>query len=173
MILTGQEIKKQVQLNRLHIKPFIEANINPNSYNYRLGETLLMITNNIIDLKKPVKYKKIHLTEKGYVLQPGKLYLGSTVEEIGSNYYITSLIGRSSLGRLGLFLQITADLGHLGAKHCWTLELTTVQPLRIYPMMKIGQISFWVPEGMDDIKYNGEYAKYSIPHISEFYTEFL
>ena len=173
MILTGQEIKKQVKMGRLHIRPFIEININPNSYNYRLGKILLMVIDNIIDPRKPVKYKKIHLTEKGYILRPGKLYLGSTVEEIGSNYYITSLIGRSSLGRLGLFLQITADLGQLGAKHCWTLELKVVQPLRVYPRMKIGQVSFWIPEGKDEIKYKGKYAKYSKPHISELYTELL
>lgn len=173
MILTGQEIKRQIQLNRLHIKPFIEANVNPNSYNYRLGETLLMVTDDIVDSKRPVKYKKIHLSEKGYVLRPGKLYLGSTVEEIGSDFYITSLIGRSSVGRLGLFLQITADLGQLGAKHCWTLELKVVQPLRIYPMMKIGQVSFWVPEGIKKTKYNGKYAKYSTPHISELYKELI
>ena len=36
MILTGPEIKKQVKLGKIHISPFIEENINPNSYNFRL-----------------------------------------------------------------------------------------------------------------------------------------
>ena len=60
---------------------------------------------------------------------------------------MTSLIGRSSVGRLGLFLQITADLGHLGKAHCWTLELKVVQSLIVYPHMKIGQVSFWQVTG--------------------------
>lgn len=171
MILSGEEIKKQVENDRITINPFNEGNLNPNSYNYLLGTSLLKVSNKIIDPKEPVSYKKIELTDKGYVLKPGNLYLGSTFEEIGSEYYITSLIGRSSVGRLGLFLQITADLGQIGAKHCWTLELTVVQPLRIYPLMKIGQVSFWGAAGKDEIKYLGKYAKYSIPHISELHNE--
>jgi dCTP deaminase len=171
MILTGQEIKKR-RLSHLHIKPFIEDHVNPNSYNYRLGTKLLMITDSVIDPRKPMEFKEIHLTDKGYILRPGRLYLGNTFEEIGSDHYVTSLIGRSSLGRLGLFLQITADLGQLGAKHCWTLEMKVVQPLRIYPMMKIGQVTFWKPEGKRNLKYNGKYAKHSDPHISELFSEF-
>lgn len=53
-----------------------------------------------------------------------------------------SLIGRSSTGRLGLFLQVSADLGHTGAEHKWTLELVAAKPIKIYPNMIIGQISF-------------------------------
>lgn len=171
MILTGSEIRKQVKQRRIHIFPFTEELINPNSYNYRLGSTLLEVTDNIIDPKKKVRYKEIKLGEDGYILMPNKLYLGSTVEEIGSDYYVTSLIGRSSIGRLGLFLQITADLGHLGAKHCWTLELKVVQPLKVYPFMKIGQVSFWKPEGSNQIKYEGKYNKYSEPHYSQIFEE--
>lgn len=171
MILTGNEIYKLVQQNRIHIKPFLKENINPNSYNYRLGEELLEIIDNELDAKKPCHYKKIKLKEEGYTLMPGKLYLGSTVEEIGSEEFVTQLIGRSSIGRLGLFLQITASLGHLGAKHCWTLELHTVQPLKVYPNMKIGQVSFWEVEGEKNIIYEGGYEQFSRPHISEFFNK--
>lgn len=173
MILTGAEIKKQVQLGRIHISPFIEENINPNSYNYRLHEDLLEIIDYPIDPKGEPNVRKIKIHEEGFILQPGRLYLGSTVEEIGSDYYVTSLIGRSSVGRLGLFLQITADLGHLGAKHRWTLELKVVQPLVVYSMMNIGQVSFWSVEGAPNNLYNGKYAKYSEAHCSELHQEFI
>ena len=173
MILTGSEIKKQVQANRIHIYPFIEKNINPNSYNYRLHEDLLELLDDPIDPKVEPKVNKIKISDQGYTLEPGKLYLGSTIEEIGSDHYVTSLIGHSSIGRLGLFLQITADLGHLGAKHRWTLELTVVQPLIIYPMMKIGQVSFWSVEGNQDKLYKGKYDQYSEAHCSKLYQEFI
>lgn len=173
MILSGEEIKKQVRLGRIHISPFIEFQVNPNSYNYLLGDSLLEIINPTIDPKEETKYKQILIGEEGFLLEPGKLYLGSTIEEIGSDHYVTSLIGRSSVGRLGLFLQITADLGHLGAKHRWTLELKVVQPLIVYPRMKIGQVSFWVVSGSIASLYTGKYSQYSIAKTSEIHQEFV
>lgn len=167
MILTGDEIQKQVQKNRIHIKPFEEQYINPNSYNYRLGFNLFEVLDRPLDPKSKPATKVIEFSNNGYILEPGRLYLANTYEEIGSNYYVTSLIGRSSLGRLGLFLQITADLGHLGAKHCWTLELKVVQPLLVYPKMIIGQVTFWMVKGDCKNLYNGKYAIHSEPHVSE------
>ncbi len=75
---------------------------------------------------------------------------------------MTSLIGRSSVGRLGLFVQISADLGNLGPAHQWTLELTCVQPVKVYPGMRIGQVSFWAATGQVR-QYEGVYMKYNIP----------
>ncbi len=172
MILTGDEIHKQVALNRIHIVPFSENNLNPNSYNFRLHPDLLEIADFPIDPKKQTECSKIELREEGYTLLPGHLYLGSTLEELGSDFFVPTLMGRSSLGRLGLFLQITADLGQIGAKHCWTLELKVVQPLVVYPFMEIGQISFWKVEGNTAFHYNGKYASDFSAHQSEIYQEF-
>lgn len=171
MILTGSQITKEVKGNNIAILPFDESLVNPNSYNYRLGPTLYEVISNPIDSKKPTEMIEHTLTKRGFVLMPGKLYLGHTYESIGSDKYVTSLIGRSSMGRLGMFLQITADLGHLGAKHCWTLEIEVVQPLKVYPMMRIGQVSFWESTGGKEIVYNGKYAKYSNPYKSEIFLE--
>ena len=172
MILTGLKIIEEVKKNNICIEPFNENLINPNSYNYRLGSVLLEMTDEIIDPKNKSKYKKIQLTDEGYVLKPNKLYLGSTMEKIGSDHYVTQLIGRSSIGRLGLFLQVTAPLGHIGSKHNWTLELKVVQPLKVYKGMKIGQVTFWCTEGNKNKLYtNGKYNKYKKPHISMFYKE--
>lgn len=143
MILTGHHISLMVSEGRIIIDPFIPSLLNPNSYNYRLGNTIYEIVSPEVDPKKSSTFIKHELTDDGFTLIPGRTYLGHTLEKIGSKEFVTSLIGRSSMGRLGLYLQITADLGHLGQPHCWTLELTVVQPLLIYPEMKIGQVSFW------------------------------
>ncbi|MDP2736523.1 MAG: hypothetical protein Q8O59_01915 [bacterium] len=172
MIFTGEEIKKCVSKGKIIINPFFKEDLNPNSYNYHLGHEILELNDNLIDTKKPTNYKKIILKNSGYILKPGKTYLGHTNEEIGSEDYLTILIGRSSVGRLGLFLQITADLGHVGLAHSWTLELHVVQPLKVYPLMKIGQVSFWEVIGKNKLEYEGKYHKYSLPHISEIYNEF-
>ena len=119
-----------------------------------------------------ITFHLITLDDNGYVLQPNKLYLANTYEQIGSSKFVTPLIGRSSVGRLGLFLQITAPLGHVGTNHKWTLELNVVQPLKIYPLMKIGQVTFWRTKGRKTLTYcMGEYKKYQTPQISKFYKE--
>jgi dCTP deaminase len=167
MILTGSQIQKEIVDGNITITPFQKDLLNPNSYNYRLGNELLVMSSSALDVRKQPTTHAITIPEEGYVLQPKTLYLGFTLEEIGSTKYVPSLIGRSSLGRLGLFLQITADLGHIGTNHKWTLELKVVQPLRVYPGMRIGQVSFWVPEGLellDGKKYKeqtGSYAQFS------------
>ncbi len=96
------------------------------------------------------------IPQEGIELQPGKLYLGHTEEMLGSRRFASSLIGRSTLGRLGLWLQVTADLGHTGTYHRWTLEMKVVQPLRVYAGMPIGQICFWRVRGARN-RYVGKY----------------
>ena|SRR6185295_11436673 len=153
MILTGPEIVQAVASGDIDIAPFRPAQLNPNSYNYRLGHELIEISA-IGPSRRKETYSLIPPT--GYVLNPGRLYLGHTAEIIGSRRYVTTLLGRSSIGRLGLFLNITADLGHLGALSRWTLELTVVQPLRVYPEMLVGQVSFWEISGAST-PYSGRY----------------
>ena len=170
MILSGLKIKEEVLNKNIDIEPYCDELLNPNSYNYRLADVIYEIKDDIIDPAKKTNIKKIKIPKEGYILKPNKLYLGSTYEKIGSSKYVTQLIGRSSVGRLGLFLQVTAPLGHVGCNHCWTLELRVVQPLKVYPKMRIGQVSFWVIDGDTTLNYNdGKYNKYLIPEVSKFY----
>lgn len=171
MILTGAKIIEEVHQDNIRIDPFDPEMVNPNSYNYRLGSELLLVTDECLDPRRKSSIEVITLGPTGFVLEPRTLYLGSTLEQLGSRRYVTQLIGRSSVGRLGLFLQITAPLGHTGPSHCWTLELTVVQRLRVYPGMKIGQVSFWTVEGGNDLQYSSCYWDYSRPEISRIYRE--
>lgn len=157
MILTGPAIKSAVAKGDVAIEPFDEADLNPNSYTYHLAGTLLVLGHG----GKPLH--KVALPEAGYVLHPGKVYLGTTLERIGSDRYASLLLGLSSIGQLGIFLNITADLGHIGSCSHWTLELTVVQPVRVYPKMKIGQISFWLTDHSSSHRYEGRYHQDSHP----------
>lgn len=162
MILTGSEIIKEYKNGHLTIEPFDKDLINPNSYNYRLGDQLQIFLG-VKDNKQ--LFEEITIPESGYILKPHQMYLGHTFEVLGSNKYASWLIGRSSLGRLGLFLQISANLGHTGAAHSWTLEIVCTIPFIIYPRMKIGQISFWENYGDVD-SYKGVYAQFNTPKTS-------
>ena len=157
MILTGSEIKRCVEGGTITLDPFEFGQVNPNSYNYRLGSTLRMFS----EFRDGKSYfKEIKIPKEGFILNKGQMYLARTLEKIGSNTYAMSLIGRSSLGRLGLFLQVSANLGHVGSCHCWTLELVAAYPIRIYPGMIIGQVSFWENYG-DVEEYQGYYGEFS------------
>lgn len=157
MILTGEAIRHAVLDHAITIDPFDDDLLNPNSYNYRLGHELKVAPAGVLDPHDVHVWPLTAIPSTGYLLEPGCLYLGHTLERIGSAEFVTSLIGRSSLGRLGLFLQLSADLGHQGAVHSWTLELTVAQPLRIYAGMPIGQVSFWETTGAPSL-YQGHYG---------------
>lgn len=144
MILTGPKIIEEYQAGNITIDPYDPALVNPNSLDYRLGPDLKKFDH--FNGEKAV-FKTIDFPESGVVLDPHEMYLGHTLETIGSKKYAMSLIGRASIGRLGLFLQVSADLGHTTSSHQWTLEIVATKPIRIYPNMKIGQVSFWKNDG--------------------------
>ncbi len=171
MILTGSEIKKQVLLGRIHIKPFIEKNLNPNSYNFRLGNKLKIYSDAELDPAKPNAYKEIIIPKTGFILEPNTLYLGHTIEEMGSDYFVPTMQARSSIGRLGLYIYLNSGLGDIGFKRQWTLELHTIHRLRVYPGMKIGQMLFWKPKGKI-ILYSGKYKNSRGPETSQIWKDF-
>lgn len=171
MILSGREIKNRVG-REIVIEPFNEKQLNPNSYNLRLHNELLVYDEEVLDMKKPNKVKKIIIPEEGLVLEPGKLYLGRTIEYTATDKYVPMLEGRSSIGRLGLFIHVTAGFGDVGFKGYWTLEIFCVQPIRIYSEVELCQIYYHRVEGDYD-KYNsGKYQNNESVQPSLLYKDF-
>jgi len=171
MILSGLKIKEEVKNKKITINPFDEYDINPNSYNYTLGDYVKVYKNYELDSKLKQEVEIINIPEEGLVIEPDKIYLGFTNEVIGSNYYVPIITGRSSTGRLGLFVQITSDLVDIGFCGRLTLQLHSTQPVRIYKEMKIGQIMFWRVFGNVDL-YHGKYQQSDQPRESEIWRDF-
>ncbi len=171
MILTGSEIEKRVKKGSIVISPFSPKQINPNSYDFRLGDALKVYTNEVLDTKKYNPVETIKITEKGFVLEPDKIYLGHTVETMGSKKYVPVIRGKSSIGRLGLFVHITADLIDVGSINQWTLMLHAVQKIRVYPNMLIGQVTFWKTQGKIML-YDGKYQGSVGPMESHVFKDF-
>lgn len=171
MILTGSEIKRQVKLGRIHIKPFLEKNLNPNSYNFRLGKNLKVYKSKVLDPAKINDYEEIVIPPEGYVLKPNQLYLGHTEEEMGSDYFVPTMQARSSVGRMGLYIYLNSGLGDIGFKRQWTLELQSIHHLRVYPGMKVGQMLFWKTSGKI-ILYDGKYKNSVGPETSQIWRDF-
>lgn len=145
MILTGPHIRREVEAGTITLDPFDPISLNPNSYNYRLGRSIKVKRSS--PRSSVEGFYLTELPDEGFELKAGSFALGHTLEVIGSSKYAMSLIGRSSIGRLGLFLQVSANLGHTASVHRWTLELFAVRNLMIYPEMHIGQVSFWTNSG--------------------------
>ena len=160
MILTGKEIQQQVIMGNINIKPFFEENIEPNSYGFSLGDRLISYASQKLDCYGEIAEEEIKIPEVGYVLRPSKLYLGRTVEAMGSDYYAATLYANRSISTMGMWIQKSAPLGHTGSTIPWTLEITVTHSIRVYPNMLIGKIAFWKPLGDID-KYCGKY------HISQ------
>lgn len=158
MILSGSEIKKHLG-KEIFIVPFDESRLNPNSYNLTLAPELAVYDEYVLDMKKENKLKKlITIPESGYILEPNKLYLGRTEEYTKTNSFVPMLEGRSSIGRLGLFIHVTAGFGDVGFAGFWTLEMHCIQPVKIYPHVEICQIYYHTVLGDTDINY--EHGKY-------------
>ena len=115
---------------------------------------------------------KIVIPEEGLVLESKKLYLGRTMEYTETQNLVPMLEGRSSVGRLGLFVHITAGFGDVGFKGYWTLEIFCVQPIKIYPSIEICQIFYHSVEGDYTPYQSGKYQDNKDIQTSMLYKDF-
>lgn len=171
MILSGKEIKNKLG-KEIFIEPYNESQLNPNSYNLKLHNELLVYEDNILDMKKENKAKTIIIPPEGIVLESNKLYLGRTKEYTRTDKYVPMLEGRSSIGRLGLFIHVTAGFGDVGFAGYWTLEIHCIQPIRIYPDVEICQIYYHSIEGEYENYSSGKYQNNAGIQPSLLYKDF-
>lgn len=234
MILTGPEIRRQVQLggewdgkerqvtlpsrgrdmgngvrvvhgvhrfknivdcrmNYIDIDPYEPELVGPNSIDLRLGTDLVAYgweirpdypgvvngrrSNGVrweppsmdepLDMRGENNTVHLKIPEEGLILQPGILYLGRTIETMGSNSFVPIVEGRSSVGRLGIHVHVTAGFCDLGFRGTITLEIHVIHPVRIYPNIPICQAYFLRPEGEIEL-YKGRYQNQVEPTPSRF-----
>jgi len=157
-MLSGKEIIREIKNKNIVIKPFDEKKVNPNSYNMRLDNKLYIYENEVLDCKKENPLKEIIIPNDGLVIKPGEIYLAPTKEYTENPKYVPQISGRSSIGRVGISVHMTAGFGSVGFKGSWTLGITCTKPVRIYPGMEICQIYYFELVGDSSIKYSGKYS---------------
>ena len=141
MILSGEEIQSRLGQDVV-LDPFVPDNLNPNSYNLTLHDEIMTYEEVVVDMRQPNRVRRITIPDDGLVLNPNQLYLGRTLERTETHNLVPMIEGRSSVGRLGLFVHVTAGFGDVGFCGYWTLEMFAVQPVRIYPHVPICQIFY-------------------------------
>jgi dCTP deaminase len=177
MILSDKQIKAAISDDSINVSPFYLENLGCNSYDLHLGSFLEAYTEKVLDARKNNPTKTLEIPKEGLVLMPNILYLGFTIESAGSSKYVPILEGKSSIGRLGIKVHLTAGVGDVGFNGHWTLEIEVTQPVRIYAGMAIAQILFHTC-GEVEVPYNEKKsAKYinqparpiaSKNHLNEF-----
>lgn len=174
-ILLKSEIIAHFNADQIVIQPYKPKQLGPNSYDVRLGNTLKTYVKFSLDPKKENATETLIIPDEGLILEPGKLYLGHTIERIGSEYFIPMYEGRSSMARLGIESHLSAGFGDVGFVNQWTLEIVVVHPVIVYPGMKIGQIYFHrinPTENDPENQYKGKYSKQVGPVESKSYLDF-
>ena len=181
-ILSGMAIKEAIQRGDIEISDCNESRLNPHSYNLRLGNRYLCYTNTQhLDAEEENKAEEGYFSGTdlayggGIMLHPGRLYLMHTMETVCAHKYVPIIDGRSSVGRLGIGVHITAGYGDVGFKGTYTLEVTVVHPTIVYAGSEICQIRFQTLQlGENETeypKYSGKYNGQTGPKASGWWKE--
>lgn len=162
MILSDKRILEEIEKGAIIIEPFDRKCLGTNSYDVHLSKYLATYTSKVLDAKKHNEIAHFEIPDGGYVLEPGTLYLGVTVEYTETHSHVPFLEGKSSTGRLGIDIHATAGKGDVGFCNTWTLEISVAHPVRIYAGMPIGQLIYFAVEGDIETLYNTkDNAKYN------------
>ena len=160
MILSDKTLMKMLEEKSLVVEPLEKEQIQPASIDIRLGNTFSVVedtSTGIINLENEIKYKTI--TTDSYILLPNQFVLATTMEYFDLPNDLTAFVeGRSSLGRMGLFIQ-NAGWVDPGFKGEITLELYNANrcAIELKAGRRVGQLVF---AKMDEIAlnpYNGKY----------------
>ncbi len=160
MILSDKTILRMLEDKTLTISPMEKHQIQPASVDIRLGNTFCVVddtSNGIISLNDEIPYKIIE-TDR-YLLLPGQFVLATTMEYFSLPDNLTAFVeGRSSLGRLGLFIQ-NAGWVDPGFKGEITLELFNANrcAIELCAGRRVGQLVFAQLDDHALNPYNGKY----------------
>lgn len=160
MILSDKTIKKMIDEKTLVIKPVTEEQIQPASVDIRLGNTFSVVDDSpsgVISLENKISYKTI--TTDTYLILPGQFVLATTMEYFELPDNLTAFVeGRSSLGRMGLFIQ-NAGWVDPGFKGEITLELYNANrcAIELKSGRRVGQLVFAEMDDHAQNPYNGKY----------------
>lgn len=176
-MLTGRAIRDAIEAGLITIDPFVPEHIGPNSVDLRLSNKLLKYKGNsddglpiyCLDMRRANPTSEITIPRDGLILEPECLYLGCTIERTHTDHFIPQVDGRSSVGRLGIKVHLTAGFGDIGFNGPWTLEIEVTHRIRVYPGVRICQVSFIRPDGPIEQLYTGRYQSSVGPAASRFH----
>ncbi len=160
MILSDITLTQMLKTGELKMSPLTEGQVQPASIDIRLGNTFSIVedsSSGIITLESEISYKTIKTDT--YLLLPGQFVLATTMEYIELPDDLTAFVeGRSSLGRMGLFIQ-NAGWVDPGFKGEITLELFNANrcAIELRAGRRVGQLVFAKMDRAAQHPYRGKY----------------
>lgn len=159
MILSDRAIRRELKEGGLSVVPFQDIQIQPASIDFCLGDSFATVKSSetVITLHTPVEYETV--TKSTYLLQPHQFVLATTKEYFKIPRHMIGWIeGRSSIGRIGLFIQ-NAGWVDPGFEGEITLELYNAsdRPILLEAGRRVGQMVLaYLDQGVEK-PYNGKY----------------
>lgn len=172
MILTGPRIKRLLRNGGILCTPLDIEQVAQASIDVHLFGELLEYVDDELDLAKPANTRRIKIPPEGFVLRPGKFYLGATIETLYAPKHVMVLDGKSSVARKGMSVHTTAGYIEPGFEGQVTLEIVvTYRPLRVYAGWPVAQVRFHTVKGrvesyLERGSYVGSNAKGPVPSMS-------
>lgn len=157
-VLTRAAIRQAIATGRIRVAPLYDqgdgdTQIAETSIDLYLHPKLLLYTGRtgrVFDLAKheePTAVINLAEHPDGFILRPGNLYLGSTIERLCAPAYVAFLAGKSSPARLGLRVE-AAGMIEPGFDGQVTLEIKTELELTVYEGSSVAQVRFETLEGL-------------------------
>jgi dCTP deaminase len=187
-ILTGPEIRKRVTTSAIKVTPYEKNRVQPNSLDLTLGtgvcvyrdlvyvprmgkfqgpplkslaqsSGMVQMCSEYLDTRKNNPILRFDMDESGWLIKPGILYLMHVVEVLHAPKLVMELDGKSSLARLGITIHFTAGFAETGFHGQYTMEVSGMHEVRVYPGMDFAQVVFHTVEGeIEDYKKRGNYV---------------
>jgi len=159
VILSDKTIRELLSSGELGIDPIEDIQIQPASVDVRLGNSFSVIKsgNNILKMDVPVEYHSV--TAATFLLLPKQFVLATTIEYFRLPDNLTAFVeGRSSIGRLGLFIQ-NAGWVDPGFEGEITLELFNASDhaIELCVGRRVGQLVFAQMDFKAEKPYRGKY----------------
>ena len=170
-VLTDVAIQRERVAGNIVIKPWRVTHLNPNSYNVCWGDRGIIYRDKQLDMYHQNPTEEFIIPESGYLMVPGELYLLPTVEWTETYNLIPMIEGRSSIARLGISIHVTAGVGDIGFQGRWTLEVTVVKEVVVYPNKPVAQLIWYTPDGISKRVYHGKYQLARRVEPSRLYME--
>jgi dCTP deaminase len=185
-VLTKEVIWEHITNSQEHplvITPLLkESQVDASSVDVRIGHQFIVLQRPAVTHIDPTETSRleeeIHKTQhrirvsrhEGFVIHPGQLVLGATLEYIAVPKNLAAMVeGRSSWGRLGLIIATACSVAP-GFAGCITLELLNQGevPLVLYPGIRIAQLIFHTTEGESSYRRKDGPPKYDCPTGPQF-----